>query len=97
MSEKEKNEVIDVDPNLMLDCLTEVNAMVEAHAMLLESVKAVIKKAKKFGLEDQQAASIAITLHKRAAEKASKLVHMNDDEMAAEKEENKDDRTESDK
>lgn len=90
-----KNETLEFDPNVMFNCLDEANAMYKGHVMILEAVASAIKKAKKMGCDDEVAAGIALTLHKRAAEKASKMAHVNDEDMVV-KEEKEDDHTKSD-
>ena len=74
---KEQAAKIDVDPAALIDCLTEVDELVNAHVKILESVKKIIKKLVDSGKSHDDAAKIALTLHKRASQKAAKLVPNN--------------------
>lgn len=75
MSDKVKKEKkLNVDPATLLDSLKEVDILVDCHVKLLETVKKLIQKYVKSGMEHDQAAMLAVTLHKRAAEKARSMV-----------------------
>lgn len=81
---KTKMDTVDIDPDVLLDCMVEVDDMVNAHVTILKAVKRLIWKFKKAGQSPEQAAAIAFTLHKRASEKANKMVPNGepmDDEM----------------
>lgn len=65
---------INIDPAVLLDCLDEVNALVNAHVQILFAVKTLLTKFLKSGMSHEDAAAAALTLHKRAADKASSLV-----------------------
>lgn len=65
---------IEVDPAILLDSIDEVNALVDSHVKILTTVKDLIQKYVKAGMKHDEAASVALTLHKRAADKARDIV-----------------------
>lgn len=76
MSDKntKTKETIDVDPTLLMDSIDEVNKLVNSHVVILETIRDLIKKYMESGMKPDEAAGLAMTLHKRAAEKARDLV-----------------------
>lgn len=95
---KKQDLPIEIDPAVLLDCIDEVDIMVNAHVNLLQAVKRLVLKFRKNGLSPQQATAAAFELHKRASNKANSLVpngqsdeEKKDEAAEKEEEESKDD------
>lgn len=73
---KTENGEIAIDPAVMIECIDDVNAMVEGHVRILNAVKSVMNHFIENGVDTKDAALIAVELQRRAGKKANNLVHM---------------------
>lgn len=99
MPENEKNENLEIDPNLLIESIDDVHALEQAHETILKAMKSMTWRFMKGGMKPDEAAMAAYTLHRHAAEKArTKVPNTTPEEDAAEmkKEEKEDDHTETD-
>lgn len=67
-------EPVAIDPKVLLECAGDVEALVDSHVKILESIKHIIWRFKKAGYSPDRAAQIAYALHKRASTKAQSMV-----------------------
>lgn len=79
MSDKKKE--VTIDPNILIDSMEEIEALVDANVTILETVKKLIKRCIDSGLDKATAAGVAMAIHKDAAKKARKLVNYEDEEQ----------------
>lgn len=86
----QEGKSIDLDPNLLVDSIDHVNIMVNAHGMIIRSVRALIKMYVDSGMKPDEAAAVAMEFQRRAGKKANEL------DLKAEAEEQKKEEVEKD-
>lgn len=92
MSEKKEIETIttasgakiDLDPAIMIECLDDVDDMVNGHLSIISAVEAIIKRFIAAGLSEDEAAMVAMELQRRAGKKANNMSHSKPKEDAEE-------------
>lgn len=85
-SEHDMNLPVDIDkditiklkPELIFDSIHAVDTMVEYNVKLIETVRDLCKFYIANGVPEKDAVSVVLEFHKRAGEKASKLVRHDD-------------------